>query len=113
MAEGLNLHKKHIINYDESGWFNGNVFDFTDILRELSVKFWQNEGGTEIEINRDSLKGGITILKHLDEADDIDVNFIAKSLDKENMTLVELIECFEWLCNRSDQSHDTIYVSYY
>ena len=113
MAEGLNLHKKHIINYDESGWFNGNVFDFTDILRELGVKFWQNEDGTEIEINRDSLKGGITTLNHLGEVDDIDVNHIAELLDIESITLAELIECFEWLYTKSDQSHDTIYVSYF
>ena len=115
MAEGLNLHKKHIINYDESGWFNGNVFDFTNILRELGVNFWQNEDGTEIEIDRESLKGGIVTLKAIDKGnvDDVDVDYIAEMLDNESMTLAELIVCFEWLRDKSDQSHDKIYVSYF
>ena len=117
MSSGLNVHKKHVIEYAVSGWFSNDSRNFTRILRNLDVDFYQNEEEDEFEIERENLLKGIETLKKIDRKEetdvDVDIKELSICLDEESITLNELISCFEWLCTKSDQKHDTIYISYY
>ena len=115
MSAGLNVHTKHVIEYGVSDWFSTDSRNFTRILRTLGVDFYQNDEGDDFEIEREDLLEGIETLKRIDrkEEKEVDIDELCKYLDDESITLNELITCFQWLVDKSDQSHTTIYISYY
>lgn len=115
MSAGLNVHKKHVIEYDNSGWFSNDPRNFINILRNLDVPFTSNDEETEFEIEREDLLKGIETLKMVDRGEETDVyvDDLTMCLDDENITLNELIACFKWLINKSDKKNTSIYISYF
>ena len=115
MSAGLNVHKKHVIEYDYSGWFSNDLRNFINILRNLNIPFTSNDEETEFEIEREDLSKGIETLKMVDRGEETDVyvDDLTMCLNDENITLKELIACFKWLISKSDKKNTSIYISYF
>lgn len=116
MSQGIKLHKKHIIEYDESEWFANDSHDLFSILYNLGVRFEVNGDDTEFEIHRESLKNGIEVLKHIENGemvDDVNIVWLHECLDDENMTITDLIQCFEWMVENGDKNNTYIFMSFF
>lgn len=116
MSQGINLHKKHVIEYDESEWFANDRHNLFNILCNLGVRFEATSDETEFEIHRESLKNGIEILKHIENGEtmaDVDTLCLHECLYDENMSVGELIQCFEWMVENGDKNNTYIYMSFF
>lgn len=124
MGQSLNVAKKHIVEYSNSGWFYGYEGHqrFHYVLDELNIGYSSEtdtpEFEKEFQINRRELEKGVEKLRAIDrgeEVDDVDVNYLASILDISNITLSECIDCFDWLLNKSDKENekDWIFVSFF
>lgn len=115
MSAGLNVHKKHVIEYNMSSWFCDDIRDFINILRNLNIPFISNDEETEFDIERENLLNGVETLKKIDNGEETDVYIddLNKCLNDEHMNINDLINCFNWLINKSDQKNTSIYISYF
>lgn len=120
MADSLNVAKKYVIKYETSGWFSNNgteglhhMFNVLDIDYNSQTDYPEFE--RDFEVEREAILKGIETLKAIDreEETDVDIEDLCKALDAENMTLNELIQCFEFIVNKSDQKNGTILISFF
>lgn len=122
MSSTLHVAKKHVVEYEGSGWFNYNQDQLHGVLDALNVSYtgqgeWADEYDTEFSISRNSLQEARENLIRIDKGEDIpdvDVDLLSDCLDNVSMTLSELVQCFDFLLNESDQNDtDYIYVSFF
>lgn len=122
MSTQLNIAKKRVIEYETSGWFNhGGTEAFHNILEILGVGFtMQNttapEYDMDFEVERDDIEEAIEVLHAIDreeEVEDVDIDDLCHALDRESMTLAELIDCLEFVKNKSDQDNSAILISFF
>lgn len=120
MADSLNVAKKYVIKYETSGWFSNNgteglhkVLDILDVRYNSQTDYPEFE--RDFEVEREDILNGIETLKAIDrgEETDVDIERLCKVLDAESMTLNELIQCFEFIVNKSDQKNNTILISFF
>lgn len=122
MSTQLNIAKKRVIEYETSGWFHhGGTEAFHSILEILGVGFTMQdttapEYDMEFEVERDSIEEAIGVLHAIDrkeEVEDVDIEDLYRALDRESMTLAELIDCLEFIKNKSDQNNSAILISFF
>ena len=124
MGQSLNVAKKHIVEYANSGWFYGHegIVHFHKVLRLLDVHYsMQNDDAdneTDFEVERRSLGEGLAKLRtiaHGGDVDWVDEYELKECLGKADMTITECIDCFDWLLNKSDKENekDWIFVSFF
>lgn len=122
MSTQLNIAKKRVIEYETSGWFNhGGTEAFHSILEILGVGFTMQdttapEYDMEFEVERDSIEEAIEVLHAIDrreEVEDVDIDDLCRALDNESMTLAELIDCLEFIKDKSDQNNSAILISFF
>ena len=120
MSQQLNVAKKYVIEYDTSGWFNHggtyalhHMFDILGIGYNSQTDYPEFE--TDFEVERTEVLKGVETLKAIDreEPTDVDIDDLTEALDNESMTLNELIQCFEFIVNKSDKKNDTILISFF
>lgn len=122
MSTQLNIAKKRVIEYETSGWFNhGGTEAFHSVLESLGVGFTMQdttapEYDMDFEVERDSIEEAINVLHAIDreeEVEDVDLEQLLITLNDENMTVSELIDCLEFVKNKSDQNSSAILISFF
>ena len=122
MSDTLHIQKKRVIEYASTGFFHGSCGTeyFHNVLDALNVEYTNKtdypEYERDFEVKRDSLADAVGELRKIEkgeEANDVDVEDLSDTLDNASITLSELIDCFSFLLETSDQTHDYIYVSFF
>lgn len=122
MSNTLHIQKKRIVEYASTSFFHGSygTEDLHHILNALDVKYTSKTDNPEyeqdFEVKRDSLADAVGKLRKIEKDEkptDVDVEYFSDTLDNASITLPELIDCFNFLLETSDQTHDYIYVSFF
>ncbi len=122
MSDTLHVLKKRVIEYASTGFFHGSygTNELHQVLNALDVEYTNEtfcpEYERDFEIKRDSLTDAIGELRKIEKGEeptDVDVEYLSDALDNANITLPELIDCFNFLLKTSDQTNDYIYVSFF
>ena len=124
MVQSLNVAKKHIVEYSNSGWFYGYEGSkyFHKLLSLLDIHYSSQtdnpEYETDFEVERESLNQGLEKLQTIargGEVDWVDAEDVTNILEKAYLTISECIDCFKWLLNKSDKENekDWIFVSFF
>ena len=110
----MHVQKRHIIEYTDSGRFNYNQDNFTDILCYLGMDYYSSED--RIEIEKKEVFGGLVKLETLNNREEdgsVDRESLEECLDEIDMTLQELIDLFKWLLKNSDPDNEYIFLDWF
>lgn len=119
--ETLKVATKRIVVYEPCKWFRNGIGEMRRILDLLGISYnnydeTHPEHDTDFAIAKYGLQEGIQLLKHIDnddeEAWEVDIESLCISLDHANMTLHDLVDCFEWLLDKGEKNSDFVYVSF-
>ena len=122
MSDTLHIQKKRVVEYASTGFFHGSygAEDLHHVLNALNVEYTSEtdcpEYERDFEVKRDSLADAVSQLHKIEKGEeptDVDVEYFSDTIDNASITLPELIDCFNFLLEMSDQTHDYIYVSFF
>lgn len=115
--ETLNVATKRIVVYEPCKWFRNGIGEMRRILDLLGISYnnydeTHPEHDTEFAIAKYGLHEGIRLLKNIGNEDEVDIESLHSILDNADMTLHELVDCFEWLLDKGEKNSDFVYVSF-
>lgn len=114
MAQCMYVERKHVIEYTPNATIE-TCDALTDLLNMVGVDYLLRDYYDEGEVQRQNLKEGIeTFRKHLDGEECIDMEEL--SAFKERCEIEDdrdILKFLEWMYEKSDQTNDTIYFSFF
>ena len=120
MSSTMHIQKKREIEYTSSGFFRNGTSELHNLLDCLNINYTSESDYPEFdknfEINKKSLVEGVKKLVQIDngnDPDDVDVFHLTDCLDDAEMSLKDLIKCFNWMLENSAPGLRCIYVNFY
>ena len=114
MAQCMYVERKHVIEYTPNATIE-TCDALTDLLNMVGVDYLLRDYYDEGEVQRQNLKEGIeTFRKYLDGEECIDMEEL--SAFKERCEIEDdrdILKFLEWMYEKSDQTNDTIYFSFF
>lgn len=117
MSNTISIHKKHVVEYAHSSFFNYRMDQLSYLFNILDVEYscfdnCANEE-TRFEVEVESLKEGLEKLKKYKDGESSEkLNKLFSDNFYQPEPLDRVIKCFEWMLSNYDKNHDWIYIEF-